>query len=59
MLVRVAQVANDLVFHQLLEMRGLVLQARHPVDNVDHQIEAVDLIQDRELERVLMLPFSL
>ena len=36
---------------QLLDVRGGGLQAGHAVDHVDGEVEAVDLIEDRELER--------
>jgi hypothetical protein len=50
-LARVGEIEDDLVLHPLLEARALRLQVRHPADHVDHQVETVDLVQDRELER--------
>ena len=38
-------------FISSLRCAALVAQARHPVDDVDHQVEAVHLVQDRELQR--------
>ncbi|AFT89994.1 hypothetical protein BUPH_08224 (plasmid) [Paraburkholderia phenoliruptrix BR3459a] len=51
MRVRVVQVADDCVLHVFPEMRGPPLQTRHAVEHIDHQIEAVDLIQYRQFER--------
>ena len=40
-------------------MRGPCLQAGHAVEHVDHEIEAIDLIENREFERRVDVAFFL
>ena len=40
-------------------MRRRRLQMRYPIDDVDRQIEAVDLVQDRQFQRRIDVAFFL
>ena len=55
-LVRVAQVVDDRVLHVFLEVPGLRAQPRHPIDHVDHQVEARRSVQHRQLQRRVDVP---
>ena len=50
-LMRVVDRVDDLILQPLLGVRGAGLQLWHAVDDVDCEVEAVGLVQDRELQR--------
>src|SRR5262249_59666400 len=50
-LVCVTQVVEDGVLHLLLQMCPLRAELRHPIDDVDDQVEPRDLVEHRELQR--------
>ena len=49
--MRVVQVIDDGVAHLFLQMRRAHTETRHAVDDVHDEMEAVDLIEDGELQR--------
>ncbi len=49
--VSVVDALDDLVLQPFLDVRADGAQARNAIDDVDRQIEAIDLIEDREFER--------
>ena len=59
MLMRVMHVIDDGVLHLFLQMGRLHAQFRHPIDNVDHQMEARSLVQHRQFERRIDVAFFL
>ena len=49
--VGVAAVFLDLVLHPLLDVGSAGAEALDPVDHIDHQVEAVDLVADGQFQR--------
>lgn len=58
-LVSVADVFADLIFHLFLDVRSRYLQFRNAIDSVDYQAETVHLVADREFERGIDIPLLL
>ena len=49
--MRIAHALDDLILEPVLHVRAGIAQTRHAVDHVDGELEAVDLVDDREFER--------
>ena len=47
----IVDAVDDLVLQPLFGVRGGGLQALYPVDDIDCEVEAVDLIENRKLQR--------
>src|SRR5713101_1670206 len=50
---------DNLVFQPFLHVRADRPQVRHAVDNVDRQVEAIDLVENREFQRSINVAFLL
>ena len=57
--VRVVDAVDDLVFQPFFDVGADGAQARNAVDDIDRQVEAVDLIEDREFQRRVDVAFFL
>src|SRR4051794_32050657 len=57
MRVRMVEVLQDLRFQPILYVCRGPLQSRHAVDDIDCQIEAVNLVDDGQLERSIDVAF--
>jgi len=58
-LVDVALVLDQLLFEPLLQAEAGFARLRQPVDRVHHEVEAVQVVQHRHVEGVVMVPSSL
>jgi hypothetical protein len=50
-LVGVGEVLDDVVLHLFLHVGRRRTQLGHPVDDINHQVKAVNLIQNGQLQR--------
>ena len=49
--VGVVDAFNDLALEPLFQMFGSTLQSRHAVNDIDGEVEAVDLVTNRQFQR--------
>ena len=58
-LMGVGPVGQNCLLHALLDVGSAGAQARNPVDHISNQVEAVDLIIHRQLQRGVDVAFLL